>query len=297
MTKQTLKIMIFHQDHFACLISNVGKNEPNSFKKRSCTPQYNWKTLDKYAETYSHMTIIQWQVRWTAGGGAEARRRTPERCRYFNKCSVGSPRLFWSNIGNTCGHFIIKEIQLVFFSFHDLLLVAMIVLIPQRCRMWKMSKNVTKTPTNCSDLTVVRDVHLSTDDLPNVLILQTHDRQRDNDGLLHVKWIEGSAFDCTLVSFGCSVNLLQAFVQSRQEDPRQVVGFVSLLCHYQGQLRWQEGHRNRLRHYHITFTVLSDATLPPQINPHSEYDRYYCEEAACYHRTSISRRFSASSFI
>lgn len=38
----------------------------------------------------------------------------------------------------------------------------------------------------------------------------------------------------TLASLGCSINLLQPFIQSTQEDPGQVVGLVSLLCHYQG---------------------------------------------------------------
>lgn len=51
--------------------------------------------------------------------------------------------------------------------------------------------------------------------------------------LVYVKWL----LNCTLASFGCSVNLLQTSIQSGQKDPRQVVGLVSLLCYYQGQLK------------------------------------------------------------
>lgn len=57
---------------------------------------------------------------------------------------------------------------------------------------------------------------------------------------------EWSVSGCTLASFGCGVNLLQTYVQSGQKDPRQIVGFVSLLCHYQSQLRRQEGDRKQV---------------------------------------------------
>lgn len=45
----------------------------------------------------------------------------------------------------------------------------------------------------------------------------------------------------TFLFFRGNVNLLQTFVQSAQMNPRQVVGFVSPLCHYQGQLKVPEG--------------------------------------------------------
>lgn len=41
----------------------------------------------------------------------------------------------------------------------------------------------------------------------------------------------------TFLFFSGDVNLLQTFVQSAQMNPRQVVGFVSPLRHYQGQLK------------------------------------------------------------